>query len=290
MERILKKGFDYILLSILALFLLLQFNVTGIFSKATSSQAETILNNKTNSSSDISVVNQLYTAMVNRESEVTLECKNPKDIYKTLNNEELFLAASEIDNPETTDDYDYLYNNIDSYTITTLNNGVKVKLKWLEDKDQLKQVNKKVKSIIKETGVMEMTTDYEKAKVLHDYIINTTDYDYSCQKYTSFNALFNQSTVCQGYSLLYYKLLTEVGIECRFITGYSNNEYHGWNIVKIGNYWYNVDVTWDDLENNSITYDYFLKGSNTFNKDHKRDDKFNSNEFKQAYPTATNDF
>jgi transglutaminase/protease-like cytokinesis protein 3 len=228
--------------------------------------------------------------MLNRESTFTLKCKNPKEIYNKLNNEELFLEVSDIDNPSTSDDYDYLYNNIDSYTITTVKNGVHVKLKWLEDKEQLEQVNQKIESIIEETGARNMTSDYEKAKILHDYIINITDYDYTCEKYTAFNAIFNQSTVCQGYSLLYYKLLTEVDVECRFITGYSDNEYHGWNLVKIGNYWYNVDVTWDDLENNSISHDYFLKGSSNFNKDHKRDTRFDTDAFHKLYPTAVNNY
>jgi hypothetical protein len=50
--------------------------------------------------------------------------------------------------------------------------------------------------------------------------------------------------VCQAYSLLLRYLLREVGIAAECVT--SNALNHEWNIVKLGNFWYHVDVTWDD--------------------------------------------
>lgn len=290
MRSTLKRGFKLTLLSIVIFCLFLNFNVNKLLEASSVLRSETIFNNKSNYSGQSSVKEQLYTAMVNRDTEIMLKCSNPKEVYNKLNDESLFKEVSNIDNPNTSDDFDYLYNNIDSYTITSNSSGVKVSLKWLEDKEQLSMVNTKIQSIFSELQIDKMNTEYEIVKALHDYIINATDYDYDYKNYASYNALFDNSTVCQGYSLLYYKLLTEAGIECRFVTGYSNDEYHGWNIVKIDDKWYNVDTTWDDLENGKITYDYFLKGSTTFNKDHTLDKEYKTKEFIQKYPIAAHDY
>ena len=207
MRSTIKRVFRLTLLSIAAFLLFLYVDVNKLLEVSASLREETVFNNKSNYSGTRTVEDKLYSAMLNRETEVLLECNNPKEVYNKLNDESLFKEVSAIDNPNTSDDFDYLYNNIDSYTITSTSSGVKVNLKWLEDKEQLQKVNAKVQAILNETNVKNMTNDYDIAKALHDYVINITDYDYSYNKYASYNALYENSTVCQGYSLLYYKLL-----------------------------------------------------------------------------------
>ena len=52
--------------------------------------------------------------------------------------------------------------------------------------------------------------------------------------------------VCQGYATLTYKMLTELGVDCRYISGTSNEELHAWNIVRIGRcFGTTLDNTWD---------------------------------------------
>lgn len=48
---------------------------------------------------------------------------------------------------------------------------------------------------------------------------------------------------------------------------------HAWNMVKIGEYWYNIDVTFDCgiadyAENGLIRYDYFCRSDSVFRMDH----------------------
>ena len=43
---------------------------------------------------------------------------------------------------------------------------------------------------------------------------------------------------------------------------YVKGKNHAWNMVKIGGYWYNVDVTWDDSRKDR--YYYFLKSDLDF--------------------------
>ncbi len=95
-------------------------------------------------------------------------------------------------------------------------------------------------------------TQVRKALLLHDRLAAWVDYDqasylagdipYEC--HTMYSALYDQKSVCDGYAEAYVYLLRRVGIEsfvCR-----SKQLNHAWNIVKVENKWYHVDVTWDD--------------------------------------------
>ena len=62
-------------------------------------------------------------------------------------------------------------------------------------------------------------------------------------------------------------LMQQAGIPCYYCTGYSG-ENHAWNIIKIGNEYYNVDVTWDDTD--PSTYDYFNQSDAQFLRTHVR--------------------
>lgn len=136
-------------------------------------------------------------------------------------------------------------------------------------------------------------SDYEKIKAAYDYICANVTYDNAnleddtyTLKYTAYAALVNKTAVCQGYSLLLYRLALEMGIDCRFIGGTGNGGAHGWNIVKLGDVYYNVDATWDAGE---TEYSYFLVCDANFG-DHTRDDEFNTAEFNAAYPMAEADY
>jgi transglutaminase/protease-like cytokinesis protein 3 len=50
-----------------------------------------------------------------------------------------------------------------------------------------------------------------------------------------------------------------LGIECETIIGYSGNQYrhHAWNKVYVNDYWFYVDVTWDDPTGGTPNYKYF---------------------------------
>lgn len=283
-----------VVVSLLAVLILVALILVGVRSVSNANPIEndnTITEAKvmhTNASSD--VTSQLYNAMLNRETDFTLNGGNSSDVYARLESEELFNEVASIDDPNTSDDFDYLFNNLDTYTITDNGGSVDVSITWNEDKAMLDKVNVRVKEILQQTGVYNMNNAYDIAKTLHDYIVNNVEYDNSLSKYTAYSALFEKSTVCQGYSLLYYKLLTEAGVSCRYITGSGNGESHSWNLVKVGDAWYNVDVTWDDPEGGSLTYDYFLKGSSSFNREHSRDSKFKTDSFNSAYPTSQSDF
>lgn len=96
-------------------------------------------------------------------------------------------------------------------------------------------------------------SDYEKVKYTHDYLIDNCTYDIN--RDGPYNCIFGKRSNCNGYALAFCLIMRECNIECKYVTGLN----HAWNAVKLGSFWYNIDVTWDDT-GKGISYDYFLKG------------------------------
>ena len=134
-------------------------------------------------------------------------------------------------------------------------------------------------------------TDYEKIVGVYDWICENVTYDYehlSDPDYilmrTAYGALINKSAVCQGYAVLLYRLLLELGIDNRVITGYGNGGYHAWNIVELDGFYYNGDATWDATWHQAgWDYQYFLRSDEEFG-DHIRDEEYLTAEFNRKYP------
>ncbi len=143
-------------------------------------------------------------------------------------------------------------------------------------------------------------SDYEKVCAIYDYITLHVVYDYNTLnddsyklKYTAYAAMMNRTAVCQGYATLFYRMALEAGLDCRVITGTSTDlktgvqEAHAWNIVKLGDSYYNLDATWDSSRKQSGTdYIYFLKSMSDFSN-HNRDSSYATNSFNTAYPMAS---
>jgi len=103
--------------------------------------------------------------------------------------------------------------------------------------------------------------DFEKALLLHDYIVLNTVYDVENLEYmqknnyeqplrevshNAYGALVDGLAVCDGYARAYAYLLKQVGVESRFITGIMGGGPHIWNLVKVGGGWFHVDTTAND--------------------------------------------
>ncbi len=207
---------------------------------------------------------------------------------------DLFAIVAALDDKDTSKDADYLKLSIKSWRTgwRWSNIGDTASLTFSAVyRTTLKQENKldtKIDSVL-EALDLEDATDYEKVKAIHDYIIKRTSYDQTYEKHSAYNALINKSSVCEGYALAAYRMFTDVGIECRIITGSADGGSHAWNIVKVDNLWYNIDLTWDDPITSSgeqvLRYDYFLKNAKDFS-DHTRDKEYNTKAFRKAYPIA----
>ncbi len=223
---------------------------------------------------------------------------NTKVMNQIGRNADLFSKVAVLDDKSTPKDNDYLKLSVSSWRASWKwsSAGTTAKLTfsaaYRTNLSQEKQVDARVQSIIKALE-LEDKTDYEKVKAIHDYIINETSYDRTLKKHSAYDALINQSAVCDGYSLAAYRLFTEAGISTRIITGLAGGGAHSWNIVKVDGKWYNIDLTWDDPVTDSgepvLRYDYFLKSTKDF-KDHTRNSQFKTQAFIKKYPIAKENY
>ncbi|MGN1318006.1 MAG: transglutaminase domain-containing protein [Lachnospirales bacterium] len=123
--------------------------------------------------------------------------------------------------------------------------------------------------------------DYVKAKIIHDYIAEYTDYnsDDGELSYMAYNVLINNRGVCSGYACSAKIMFDLLGIENYYVSGTATNskgtDNHGWNKIKLGDNFYNLDITWDDpvveFGFNTTKYDYFNLTDDELSKDHNWD-------------------
>ncbi len=141
---------------------------------------------------------------------------------------------------------------------------------------------------------------YEDIKMVHDYIVENTEYDSTLSLpdiYNVYGTLIRKQSVCEGYAKTFKLLMDELGIPCVIVIGEATNsnnetENHAWNYVQINNSWYAIDATWDDpvvsgggTARPASKYKYFLKGMTTISKDHFAKTNFTENGKNYEYPT-----
>lgn len=116
------------------------------------------------------------------------------------------------------------------------------------------------------------TTDAQKVKKLHDWVVNKVDYAYvgegknrkpdpSVECHVDSSVFMRDTTVCEGYARALTLLLKKANIEAHYVSGTGNSGGHAWVIVKLGSYYFHVDPTWDDGSSN---YKYFLKSDKEY--------------------------
>ncbi len=144
-------------------------------------------------------------------------------------------------------------------------------------------------------------SDYEKISTVYDYMCENIVYDYdgldlenatnSNKKiYSAYAALIDGTAVCQGYANLFYRLMLELGVDSRIISGIGNGGPHAWNIVELNDLYYDVDATWDAPRKEAGSpYDYFLRCEENFG-DHTRESDFTTTQFLSDYPMSSDDY
>ena len=158
------------------------------------------------------------------------------------------------------------------YSSKYLTNGqcVEIDLKYNSTADDLESAKQRFDAAAQNliTGAASLDSNYEKEKYVHDALASAVTYDLTADmNQSAYSALVNGKSVCAGYARAYQYLLQQLGIPCYYCTGYSGGD-HAWNIVKLEDGYYNVDVTWDDAA--AIRYDYFNKTDADFASTHVR--------------------
>ena len=142
----------------------------------------------------------------------------------------------------------------------------------ITDKDAIRSAQEemfeKIDKIVSYTD--ETMTDFEKLLTVYDNMAMIVSYDDTLQNRTAKTFFVDGKTVCEGYTLALYAVLTELEIPCGFVT--SEEMKHIWNCIKIDGEWYHADLTWDDPfkeDSLSVTHTYFLKSDDWMETDRK---------------------
>lgn len=166
---------------------------------------------------------------------------------------------------------------------------VTIKLKHTYSKNQINEINTKVKEIENKLFKDKKLSDVEKINLIHDYIINNTVYDsdrsdLNITKYKSdiaYGPLFEGYAICGGYSDLMAIFLTNLKIKNYKVS----TDKHVWNVALINGNWLHLDLTWDDPITNDgsniIDHKFLLINTKQLLENEKTQHNFNTNIYKE---------
>ncbi|MDR0975172.1 MAG: hypothetical protein LBL80_05720 [Ruminococcus sp.] len=132
------------------------------------------------------------------------------------------------------------------------------------------------------TGITPRMTDFDKVKYFFDYLVEKITYDTSGDDSSNvYGALYDGRASCMGYAYAMKLLCNEAGIPAITVSGKNGADVaHMWNMVKLGEDWYQLDVTFGDPDKDYINYDYFLT------TDSRLYSSYTAAETIRAYPKA----
>lgn len=118
-------------------------------------------------------------------------------------------------------------------------------------------------------GIDDNWSDTLKALYIHDMLCVNYQYDNTLftdegnENHHMLEMIEDGAGVCQAYTEMYLYLLRLCGIDSYMMMSIEDN--HSWNVVKIDNRWYHVDVTHDDpIVDRYASLDYIGRASHEF--------------------------
>lgn len=147
---------------------------------------------------------------------------------------------------------------------------VELGIDFNETADDLAEAKRKFDNRTNEllTQVQNLGSDFDKERYLHDLLVSQIVYNSGAKmNQSAYSAMVEGESVCAGYARAMQYLMQKLGIPCYYCTGYAGED-HAWNIVRLDDGYYNVDLTWDDTPGGE--YDYFNKTDQDYEGTHVR--------------------
>lgn len=127
------------------------------------------------------------------------------------------------------------------------------------------ELDQAIASLISEINDSNPADDFDRAKYLHDYLIESVVYNENGppEMHSAYGALVGKTAVCDGYAHAFQLVAQRMNLECYYLEGFiigsAADEGHAWNVVKLDGKYYQIDVTWDDIEKTKGGEDFILK-------------------------------
>lgn len=182
------------------------------------------------------------------------------------------------------------YNSSNNIKLTYGGNytiGITINKAYTEE--EINAINAVVDKVIKEK-ITNSTPTKEKIKIIHDYIIDNTEYDKlkyenkednTYKSNTAYGVLIEGYGTCNGYADAMAIFLDKLNI----INYKISNDEHIWNLVYLDGSWYHLDLTWDDpISDINVNRDtYFLITTDTLEKLNDDTHNFDKTIYKETF-------
>lgn len=237
------------------------------------------------------IFNIIYNAINNGYESFNFYCQNSyetclDDVKDLTSDYELLSVINNFVHP---------YNSYNKLNVTINSLGkINIKVQKLYNESTINILNKKIDNVYNEL-ITDNMTDYDKIKIIHDYIIDNSVYDEQRANnlYNDYQGEFSSNIatgpllqghgICSGYTDAMKLFLDKMNIPNYKIS----SENHIWNLVYIDNKWLHLDLTWDDPvinngEISTIDHTYFLIDTNKLLNIEKTEHNFDENIFIEA--------
>ena len=199
---------------------------------------------------------------------------------------------------------DYLAVHLDdimsesTYDPTTQLRQYKIQytVEYFSTAQQEAQVDAAVSELLQSLS-LDGKTDYEKIHAVYLWMCENIAYeerneeeDYSLYeaKNTAYAAIIQRRTGSVGFAVLFYRLMLELGIDCRIVDGYI--DYKAWNMVQLEGKCYFVDAS-EGARNFQYEEHYgsFLRVSSNYTWGHLFN-RYDGTAFPYAYQVSETDY
>lgn len=217
--------------------------------------------------------------------------KLQEEIYQGLREHKSFFtidignSISMSDVKSALESLNYKYPFVDyRYCIMTITgNQLSMDLTYIQDYEEHVETTEKIKKELDDLiASLDLTKpEYELEIELARWIMDKATYYRGGEPPTDSVTHLVQSLassdelVCDGYARTFMYLLNNIGIETQLITGIASGGPHAWNLVRLDDSYYHVDLTWADEELQTSTdyinyfneLDSFMEETHTWNKE-----------------------
>lgn len=125
------------------------------------------------------------------------------------------------------------------------------------------------------SGITPDMSAYDRYLYLARVISENADYAwdpaYACAAASPWGGVMGGYSICEGYSAAMEYLCSRADLYCRIVFGSSGEESHSWNLVRLPEGTYHVDVTWCDgagLPGDESWMTWFMLTQEEIERDH----------------------
>lgn len=183
----------------------------------------------------------------------------------------------------------YLESEYSSYILSSFDGNIGyIRLNYTED--SIESVNQKIELMSQKIDEylegLDGLNDYEKELEIHDRLSYSVEYSHleelPREYHTAEGSLLEGVGVCDSFAKALQLIYSRAGIDSIIVLGSLDGNPHAWNMVKINNEWYHVDLT----SSHSIYEETGIVNHAYFNLDTESEKRFASLDSEELIPEA----